>query len=226
MAIRELNSVVHANYQCLATASWQAGTVLALDTSTGLVRIANRGNSDTSPSAVGDVAGQIVGLSADDTARTGNDMILVDPVGSTVVGSGVGSSATFTDSTNGFYVGSKRALGDYQAEIINNVTNLTDDSSGYAGPRRGVAVFTTPSSQFVVSATAWAAAQTATTNGTYLDQSLSGDFAPGDVLTFGSATNKGQLVRRSSETHGMAVARVDKYDATGGLLYITLLMSL
>jgi hypothetical protein len=226
MAIRELNSVVHANYQCLATADWHAGQVLALDTSTGLVRVANRGNSATAPSGVGDLAGAVVGLSADDTARTGNDMILVDPVGSTVVGSGVGSSATFTDNTNGFYVGSKRALGDYQAEIINGITNLTDDNGGYAGPRRGVAVFTTPSSQFVITNKAYALYQTATTNGTYLDQSLSGDFAPGDVLTYGSGTNAGKLVRRSSDTHGMAVARVDKYDSTGGLLYITLLMSL
>ena len=42
MAIRALNSVIVANYDTLATASWQAGACLALNTSTGYVQLASR----------------------------------------------------------------------------------------------------------------------------------------------------------------------------------------
>ncbi len=245
MAIRELQSVVHLQYDSKADSNvqnlWHAGQVLAMEWTTannstaGLVRLANRGDSwTTTSSAVLDAPGtrvraNIVGLSADDTARTGNTGIYVDPVGSTVVGTGTGSSATFTDSTNGFFSAAKRALGDYQDERITNVQNLTDSNSGYAGPRRNVAVYATPSAQFVIDSTAFVSAQTATTNGTYLDQSLGTAFASGDVLTvgagvFASANDFGCLVRRTAATDGFAVARLDSYNSTSGLMTITLLM--
>lgn len=248
MAIRELQSVVHLQYESKADSNvqnlWKAGQVLAMEwqasannTTQGLVRLANRGDSwTTTSSAVLDnpgteVRANIVGLSADDTARTGNTGIYVDPVGSTYVGTGVGSSASFTDNTNGFYSAAKRALGDYQDERITNVTNLTDSNSGYAGPRRSVAVYATPSAQFLVDSTAFVSAQTATTNGTYLDQSLGTAFAPGDILTvgagvFASANNFGCLVRRTAAADGTAIARLDEYNSTSGLMKITLLMSL
>lgn len=220
MAIRELNAVIHANYEVAGDTEFHAGAVLAQDTSTGLVRVANRGNSSTAPTGVGDRAPNIVGLSADDTARTGNTMIQVDPVGSSSLS---GGGATFNDNVNGFFVANKRALGDYQDETITNITNLTDgDSTGYATPRRGCGVYTTPSSQFVTDQ--FAQYQTAASNGAYLDEALSSTFSPGDILTFGSAANRGLLVRRTATVHGMAVARVDRYDSTAGLLYITMLM--
>ena len=43
MAIRALNSVIVANYNCAATASWQSGACLMLNAS-GLVEKADRGN--------------------------------------------------------------------------------------------------------------------------------------------------------------------------------------
>lgn len=248
MAIRELQSVVHLQYDSKADTNvqnvWYAGQVLAMEwqasannTTQGLVRLANRGDSwTTTSSAVLDNPGtetkaNIVGLSADDTARTGATGIYVDPVGSTVVGSGVGSAATFTDNTNGMYSGVKRALGDFYDERITNVTNLNDVNSGYAGPRRSVAVYATPSAQFVIDGKAFVSAQSANTNGTYLDQSLGTAFAPGDVLTVGAgvfaATNNfGCLVRRTAAADGTAIARLDEYNSTSGLMKITLLMSL
>ena len=100
MAIRALNSVVVANYDTASTASWQAGMVLARDTTSGQegkVRLAQRCNSATG------VTGGIAGLSADDTARSGNTMILADPVGSSYVD----SSGVLQANNNGFYVVSK-----------------------------------------------------------------------------------------------------------------------
>jgi hypothetical protein len=186
MAIRALNSVIVANYDTLATASWQAGACLAINSSTGNVELANRGaGADTLNFAT------FVGFSSDDTARSGNTMILADPVGSNYIdGSGV-----FQSNNNGFYVAAKRAIGDFQSEIVNGVTNLSAQSSGYEGPRRGVGVYNTPGGQFVT-----------------------------DQFTF-AAAGTGKLVKLATMgTHGPMVARVDKYDSAAGLLYITMVL--
>ncbi len=206
MAIRALNSVIVANYDTLATASWQAGTCLSLNTGTGLVQKSVRSTgSDVDNFAT------FVGFSSDDTARTGNTMILADPVGSNYIdGSGV-----FQSSNNGFYVAAKRAIGDFQSEIVNGVTNLSAQSSGYEGPRRGVGVYNTPGGQFVTDQFSLTV-----TNGANSD---SGTWtpAPGDMCTF-AADDSGKLVKCVTVgTHGPVVARVDKYDAAAGLLYIT-----
>ena len=58
-------------------------------------------------------------------------------------------SGNFVANNNGFYVVSKRAIGDFLAENVNGVTNPTAGSSGYEGPRRGVGVFNSPGGQFV-----------------------------------------------------------------------------
>ena len=135
MAIRALNSVVVANYNTASNASWQAGAALAINSTTGLAQLATRASgADTLNFAT------FLGFSADDTARTGNTMILADPVGSSYVD----TSGVMQANNNGFYVVSKRAIGDFLAENVNGVTNPTAGSSGYEGPRRGVGVFNTP----------------------------------------------------------------------------------
>ena len=179
MAIRALNSVIVANYDTAANASWHAGACLARDTSNvGRVLLADR--------------------SSGDTARTDNTMILADPVGSNYIdGSGV-----FQSNNNGFYVAAKRAIGDFQAENVNGVTNLSAQSSGYEGPRRGVGVFNTPGGQFVTDQFT-----TAATSGVSADAS--------------TATYSGKLVELANKAHGPVVGIVDKYDSAAGLLYFT-----
>ncbi len=207
MAIRALNSVIVANYDTLATASWQAGTCLSLNTGTGLVQKSVRSTgSDVDNFAT------FVGFSSDDTARTGNTMILADPVGSNYIdGSGV-----FQSSNNGFYVAAKRAIGDFQSEIVNGVTNLSAQSSGYEGPRRGVGVYNTPGGQFVTDQFSLVVS-----SGANADSGGVWTPAPGDMCTF-AADDSGKLVKCATVgTHGPVVARVDKYDAAAGLLYIT-----
>jgi len=203
MAIRALNSVIVANYDTAANASWHAGACLARDTSNvGRVVLADR--------ASGAIVGGFVGFSADDTARTDNTMILADPVGSNYIdGSGV-----FQSNNNGFYVAAKRAIGDFQAENVNGVTNLSAQSSGYEGPRRGVGVFNTPGGQFVTDQFTSAATSAAGTDGS------TATYAPGAYLTV-AVDDSGKMVELANKAHGPVVGIVDKYDSAAGLLYFT-----
>ena len=210
MAIRALNSVIVANYDTLATASWQAGACLALNTGTGNVQLATRASgADTANFAT------FVGFSSDDTARSGNTMILADPVGSNYIdGSGV-----FQSNNNGFYVAAKRAIGDFQSEIVNGVTNLSAQSSGYEGPRRGVGVYNTPGGQFVTDQVSLVIS-----SGVNADAGGTWTPAPGDACTF-AADGSGKLVKLATiGTDGPMVARVDKYDSAAGLLYFTMVL--
>ena len=203
MAIRALNSVIVANYETAANASWHAGACLARDTSNaGRVILATR--------ASGAVAGGFVGFSSDDTARTNNTMILADPVGSNYIdGSGV-----FQSNNNGFYVAAKRAIGDFQAENVNGVTNLSAQSSGYEGPRRGVGVFNTPGGQFVTDQFTTAKSSAAGADG------ATATYAPGAYLTV-AVSGTGDIVELGNKAHGPVVGVVDKYDSAAGLLYFT-----
>ena len=205
MAIRALNSLIVANYDTAATASWLAGAALVRDISNaGRVVIGTR-------SALGSSTG-FVGFSADDTARTGNTMILADPVGSSYVD----TSGVMQANNNGFYTVSKRAIGDFQAENVNNVTNPTAGSSGYEGPRRGVGVYNTPGGQFVTDQVSLVVS-----SGVNADGGGTWSPAPGDVCTF-AADGSGKLVKLATVgTDGPIVARVDSYDSAAGLLFIT-----
>ena len=215
MAIRALNSVIVANYNCAATASWQAGATLMINAS-GLVEKADRGNSSTCPfNTLVLQTGKFVGFSTDDTARTGNTMILADPVGSNYID----GNGAFQTNNNGFYVASKRAIGDFQSEIVNGVTNLSAQTSGYEGPRRGVGVYNTPGGQFVTDQYSDVITASVST-----DDTAVGNFAPGDLLVPGAGANAGKLVKLDAGaygTDGIVVGRVDSFDSAAGLLYFT-----
>jgi len=210
MAIRALNTAIVANYPTASSASFLAGDALMIGTD-GNVAAAYRaaGAFDTVPEQLG----RFVGFSADDTARTGNTMILADPVGSSYTD----ASGNFVANNNGFYVVSKRAIGDFLAENVNGVTNPTAGSSGYEGPRRGVGVFNTPGGQFVTDRWSGVASSTVSTDG--------GTWAPaiGDLLTVAAASGSaGKLVQLDPGavgTDGIIVGRVDSYDSAAGLIY-------
>ena len=214
MAIRALNTLVVANYNTAASGSWLAGDALFLQ-SDGTVAAAYR--AATGFTTLAQQLGKFVGFSADDTARTGNTMILADPVGSSYTD----SSGVLQANNNGFYVVSKRAIGDFLAENVNGVTNPTAGSSGYEGPRRGVGVFNTPGAQFITDRFASTASSTITADG--------GTWTPaiGDLLTVAAASgNAGKLVLLDAlGTDGVVVGRVDSYDSAAGLLYFTQLSS-
>jgi hypothetical protein len=211
MAIRALNTAIVANYPTASTASFLAGDALMIGTD-GNVSAAYRNVStfDT----VAEQRGRFVGFSADDTARTGNTMILADPVGSSYTD----SSGNFVANNNGFYVVSKRAIGDFLAENVNGVTNPTAGSSGYEGPRRGVGVFNSPGGQFVTDRWSGVASTSLTADG--------GTWTPaiGDLLTIAAASGSaGKLVQLDpgATADGIVVGRVDSYDSAAGLLYFT-----
>jgi hypothetical protein len=217
MAIKALNSAIVANYPTASSASFLAGDALMIAPSTGFVAAAYR--SAIGFSTLVQQMGRFVGFSADDTARSGNTMILADPVGSSYTD----SSGVLQSNNNGFYVVSKRAIGDFLAENVNGVTNPTAGSSGYEGPRRGVGVFNTPGAQFITDRFASTASSTITTDG--------GSWTPasGDLLTVAAASgNAGKLVLLDPGalgTDGIVVGRVDSYDSAAGLLYFTQLSS-
>ncbi len=212
MAIRALNTAIVANYPTASSASFLAGDALMIGTD-GNVSAAYRaaGAFDT----IAEQLGRFVGFSADDTARTGNTMILADPVGSSYTD----ASGNFVANNNGFYVVSKRAIGDFLAENVNGVTNPTAGSSGYEGPRRGVGVFNTPGAQFVTDRWSGTASSTVSADG--------GSWTPaiGDLLTIAAASGSaGKLVLLDPAavgTDGIIVGRVDSYDSAAGLLYFT-----
>lgn len=212
MAIRALNTAIVANYPTASTASFYAGDALMIGAD-GNVSAAYRalGTFDS----LGEQLGRFVGFSADDTARTSNTMILADPVGSSYTD----ATGAFVANNNGFYLVSKRAIGDFLAENVNGVTNPTSGSSGYEGPRRGVGVFNTPGGQFVTDRWSGVASSTVSTDG--------GTWTPaiGDLLTIAAASgNAGKLVQldpAAVQTDGIAVGRVDSYDSATGLLYFT-----
>jgi hypothetical protein len=212
MAIKALNSAIVANYPTASSASFLAGDALMIVPSTGFVSAAFR--SAIGFSTLPQQMGRFVGFSADDTARTGNTMILADPVGSSYTD----SSGVLQANNNGFYVVSKRAIGDFLAENVNGVTNPTAGSSGYEGPRRGVGVFNTPGGQFITDRFASLASTTVTA-----DDSAAYTFIPGDLLTVAaSSANAGKLVKLDDRgTDGPIVGRVDSYDSASGLLYFT-----
>ena len=212
MAIRALNTLVVANYNTAASASWLAGDALFIQ-SDGTVAAAYR--AATGFTTLAQQLGKFVGFSADDTARTGNTMILADPVGSSYTD----ASGVLQANNNGFYVVSKRAIGDFLAENVNGVTNPTAGSSGYEGPRRGVGVFNTPGAQFITDRFAAVASTSVTQDGVAAGWTP----AAGDLLTVaGSLANAGKVVKLNTVgTDGVIVGRVDSYDSAAGLLYFT-----
>lgn len=211
MAIRPLNSIVVANYNTAANASWLAGSILVRDTTTaGNVTLPNGANR-------ANVNFGIVGFSADDTARSGNTMILADPVGANFTD----SSGNFVANNSGYYVVSKRAVADFLAENVNNVTNPTAGTSGFEGPRRGVGVYSTPSGQYItdmfVVGTGSSASASNADGGT-------ATYLPGTLLTVsaaGSGASQGKLVELVNTAWGPTVGVVDRYDSAAGLLYFT-----
>ena len=222
MAIRALNSVVVANYDTLSTASWQSGAVLCRTATGNQAAIAAR--VVLANGSIG-CTGGVIGFSADDTARTGNTMILADPVGSSYVD----SSGVLQANNNGFYVVSKRAIGDFQAENVNGLTNPTAGSSGYEGPRRGVGVFNTPGGQFV---TDMFLTGTGSSTSTGIADGGTATYAPGVLLTVAN-NGSGKLVELNGAPAGQfgnaagvgcslpIVGVVDRYDSAAGLLYFT-----
>jgi len=212
MAIRALNTLVVANYNTAASASWLAGDALFLQND-GTVAAAYRAGNGFS--TLQQQLGRFVGFSADDTARTGNTMILADPVGASYTD----SNGVLQANNNGFYVVSKRAIGDFLAENVNGVTNPTAGSSGYEGPRRGVGVFNTPGAQFITDRFSSVASTSVFQDG------AAGGWTPavGDLLTVAaSSANAGKLAKLGTVgTDGVIVGRVDSYDSAAGLLYFT-----
>ena len=222
MAIRALNTLVVANYDTASTASWSAGVGLQRSSTAGQVQIAVRALLQGSTTSVGFTNG-FVGFSADDTARTGNTMILADPVGSSYVD----ASGVLQANNNGFYVVSKRAIGDFQAENVNGLTNPTAGSSGYEGPRRGVGVFNTPGGQFVTDQ--FKSGSGSSTSAINADGGQA-TYQPGALLTI-AVDGSGKLVELAGSAVGIgnsvfgltvpAVGVVDRYDSAAGLLYFT-----
>jgi len=225
MAIKALQTVVVSNRDssntiASGTNTFHAGMVLARDLSgtyANFARPANRGvngTGGTNSNAQTDNVNSYLGIAADDHMTTGNTFIQNDPVGSTYVDP---SSGNLVAANNGWFVGPKRAIGEFQDELVSEVTNLTAGAGGSEGPRRGVGVYTTPSGQFITDQ--FVAVQTATAG---TDSGSPYTFLPGDLLTFGAFANAGKFVALASSSHGPAIARVDSFD--GSLLYITQLM--
>lgn len=249
MALRSLQTVIANNYAKLSTDPVLAGDIVGFDTSATSTAVNPAGVSRVYRSATFNSTalyrGNIVGVCADDALGTNPSgetvtMINNDPAGSNFV-----NGNAFQSYTAGFYVGVKRAIGDYRDQSIDFVSNLTAGVPTYS--QRGVSVYTTPSSQFVTDRFALLQSSGSTT----VDSAYASGFVVGDLLTVGalngnaagtgfpsqptltnastSTNNSGLLVKLTntdapnSSGGYPTVGRVDWYDSGAGLLYWTLL---
>jgi hypothetical protein len=165
------------------------------------------------------IRANIIGVCGDDALGTNPSGETPTMINNDAAGSNFINGTTFQSYTAGFYVGSKRAIGDYKDESIDVVTNLTAGVPTYA--QRGVSVYTTPSSQFVTDRFQLLETTSTTADGTTITS-----YSPGDALTanVASGADAGKLVRLASgQTHGPVVGRVDYHDTGAGLLYWTMI---
>jgi hypothetical protein len=250
MALRTLQAVVATNYSKLSTDPILAGDIVASNINSTyapgvnpalVARATTKAANTTGPVTIAN-RGQIVGVAADDALGTNPagetpTMINNDPAGSNFV-----NGSTFQSYTAGFYVGVKRAIGDFKDESVDVVTNLTAGIPTYSS--RGVSVYTTPSTQFVTDRFALVTATSTNDQANWTGTTaLASAPSPGDLLTIGSSNgnatvanpyagtvspatstsnNRGLLVSASTVSVPI-VGRVDFYDSGAGLLYWTLL---
>ncbi|MEZ0326994.1 MAG: hypothetical protein ACAH95_13925 [Fimbriimonas sp.] len=215
MAVREVHALITKNASIAAATELHAGAAVAVNTS-GLLVAADRDDH---------TRGAFLGILADDTARSGNTQIGIVPVGACWLDSG--DASVFNAYNNGLFVSTRRALDHMQDETVTNPSDLVSGASGFQGPRRPAAVFTSPST--VLQTDQFAEYKTADTTGPYaaVDSAFSGGdaFAYGDLLTYGTGANAGKFVKVTDATVTLVVARFDKWaDAAQNLMEITLLI--
>ena len=191
MALRTLQAVVADSYNKESTDPMLAGDLIGYSGDTAL------GTTVNPPCVVRadrfvtrwQTRASIIGVVSDDALGTNPAgetpyMINNDPAGSNFV-----NGSVFQSYTAGFYVGVKRAIGDFKDESIDVVTNLTAGVPVYG--QRGVSVYTTPSTKFITDrmGLVYASSATADAAGWY-SQVLGGTTTlpqPGDILTVGSS---------------------------------------
>jgi hypothetical protein len=162
---------------------------------------------------------QVLGVLTDYTGGAGQTEIYIDPVGSTNVDPTTGE---VIDNSNGTFAAIRRQAFSYAiSEPINNVTNLTAGASGYQGPARGVGYFVAPSQVQVDFGSAAGNVLLAVKTNDNVGSSTAADtaftggdtYGAGDLLTYGTLTNAGKLVKVSGAIFGgHIVARVDKFN--------------
>jgi hypothetical protein len=192
MAIRVLQSSIVANYDVSASGKFHAGDGLIINTSDGTVSL----------SATQSTISNFGGLALGDHNTTGNTMIQNDPVGSSAVSP---DGATFTSYANGFYVGAKRAIGDWQDETVNTVTNLTESTPN---SRRGMGCLRAAGSQFVTDRVTVSSAIT---------------YATPLYVVANATIDTGGKLTDSSSSNGVILMRADSYDSTAGLVFGTII---
>lgn len=191
---------------------------------------------------------RILGVLAEDKARSAVTMIQPDPVGATVLNA---AGTTFSAYNNAFYTASKRALGDWMDETIGGVTDLTSDGGyGWTAGRRNLDAYTGAGTQLIVDSKAMASV--VTTNyavaanddaaNSLADVTTAAVWSSGVLLTVGTGINCGRFVVLEGVVYAtkltgsgsiaslysnyyamQPLARLDYFDSAAGLFYITLM---
>lgn len=195
MAIKALNNSIVENFQIARSTTVHAGQCVATD-NTGLIVLADRANWQGTAGIGYTERYKVLGLCADDAATTGNTFITNDPVGSTfLVGTG------FSSYANGWYVGVKRDIGDFQDEAINAATNLTQTTTT-GNTQRGVGVYLAPGEFITDQVNLTQKTSTNQTDAAY----TTANATPGLALTVGAGSNKGTLIVLNATGDGPVVA--------------------
>lgn len=215
MALWIINAQIPESRPVGASSSLNSGAVMMFDVNGSdktKVVLADRGvnNGMGTQRAYAGILGDFKGI-------TGNTQIQADPVGSTYLDTN--NSNAFTGEANGLYAAPRRVLLDFQDDSITNVSNLTDNASGYATPKRNVSIYNRQGNQFI---TDNFGSQVLYTSGPTTDAALGYLPNPGDLLTYGSGANAGKFVVLSGGvnsstgigTYGIAIGRVNKSEGT------------
>lgn len=180
MGLRVINHVmIDQGRKPAASSAIHAGQVVALQANgtTGDAELARANRDGTHTIA------HVAGIAGDDATTTGNTQIIVNPV-----------SLEFESHY-------ARRLGDFQTEVVDNVTNWSDTGT----PRRGITVYSI-GGEFATDKyeTLFAA------SGANTDAAAVPTFSVGDGMTYGSATTnalQGQFVDDGAQ-NVLVVARV------------------
>jgi len=211
MAVWEIIAIINDQSNIAASTQLHAGQVVARD-SNGNVVAADRALHGT---------GAYLGILADNTARTGNSKIQVDPVGSSIIDP---VTFAFTGNNNGLFAGANRQIGDYQAEDVTGVTNFSASAAtGFEGPRRPVGLYTTPSNK-LASDQVVNYKTNDTNSSTYADVAFSGGDAYNisSLLTYGTSSNAGKIVLvNPNDNNGKIIGKVDSFDSANNIIYFT-----
>jgi hypothetical protein len=206
MAIFTIQNNYVVNFRTLISDEFEAGTALVLD-SNGFAVKADR--SLALFNSVYEQLSKFIGFASGDHQQSVN-LISNDPVGSNYVD----NNSNLITNNNEFYKATRRSISEFKDENISNRYNYVNSSTINI---RGVGVYNHQGEIYITD-------QFVRVESSFInfDGSVTIDFEPGDLLTYGAGVNAGKLVKVDISMFGpsvVIVGIVEKFDSASNLLH-------